>query len=81
MYSIMLLNDLRANFHLYAVCSSCDRMEAVNIPTLLQTLPADTPIGQIRQRVRCRGCNSRTNDIRIVYVGEGERSATFQYRR
>jgi hypothetical protein len=77
----MLLNDLRASFHLYAVCNSCDRMEPVSIPDLLRTLPADTPISLIRQRVRCRGCNLRTNDIRIVYVGEGERSATFQYRR
>lgn len=77
----MLLEDLRRNFHLYAVCGDCDRMEAVNIPQLLEALPADTPVAQIRQRLRCNRCQTRTEDIRIVYVGHGERAATFQYRR
>jgi hypothetical protein len=76
----MLLNDLRLSFQLYALCSACDRMEAVNIAALLKVLPADTPIATIRRRVRCSSCHNRTEDIRIVYVGEGEKAATFQYR-
>lgn len=76
----MLLNDLRLSFQLYALCSACDRMEAVNIAALLEVLPADTPVDTIRRRVRCSSCRCRTEDIRIVYVGEGERAATFQYR-
>jgi len=77
----MLLEDLRRNFKLYAVCADCDRMEAVSIPALLDAVPADTPIAKIRERLRCNRCQTRTEDIRIVYVGHGDRAATFQYRR
>ena len=76
----MQLNDLRSRFQLYALCSACDRMEAVNIAALLKILPAETPVEIIRRRVRCSSCLTRTEDIRIVYVGEGDRAATFQYR-
>jgi len=77
----MLLKDLQPSFMLYAVCADCDRMESVDVPRLLERLPADTPMDRIRRRVRCEHCGQRTGDIRIVYTGHGERTATFSYRR
>jgi len=77
----MLLQDLQPNFQLYAVCADCDRMESLSVAGLLEGLPAETPMDSVRRRVRCRHCGNRTGDIRIVYVGHGEHTAIFQYRR
>jgi hypothetical protein len=77
----MLLEDLQPSFQLYALCSDCNRMEAVDVRRLLELLPADTPMDAVRQRVRCKHCGVRTGDIRIIYTGHGENAAVFSYRR
>ena len=75
------LSDLLAAFALYAVCSDCQRMEAVDIAALCERVGADTPIADVRERLRCSNCRERTRDIRIVYIGEGSKVSGFHYRR
>ena len=74
------LGDLLTSFQLYAVCTPCERMERVPIRELAEQLGHDLTIDQTRRRLRCRGCGTRTGDIRIVYVGENAKLAGFHYR-
>ena len=74
------LADLADSFQLYAVCVQCERMEQMDIPALIEMLGEGTPVSTIRTRLRCRGCGTRTGDMRIVYVGERKRTAVFGYR-
>lgn len=76
-----VLSDLLVAFQLYAVCSDCQRMEAVDLPALCEQIGGTTPIAAVRMRLRCRGCHKRTEDIRIIYVGEGAKLSGFYYRR
>ncbi len=81
MYSMQTLADIAESFLLYAVCVDCDRMEDVPLDALIAELGAHTRVLSVRDRLRCRGCGTRTRDIRIVYVGSRDRRAFFQYRR
>jgi hypothetical protein len=74
------LGDLSECFQLYAVCTDCERMEPVSIPALIDSCGPHLLIDEVRRRLRCRGCGTRTGDIRIVYVGEKGKLAGFHYR-
>jgi hypothetical protein len=74
------LEDLLTCFHLYAVCTNCTRMERLNLKKLIDRLGSDHTIDRLRRRLRCSGCGERTEDIRIVYVGENAKLSGFHYR-
>ncbi len=75
-----ILGDLADRFQLYAVCTDCDRMQQVRVRALMDRYGSDLTIDSVRRRLRCSGCNRRTGDIRIVYVGERSRVSGFHYR-
>lgn len=75
------LSDLVDSFHLYAVCEACQRQTKLNIEKLISTLGPGTQVHKIRSKLRCRNCGTRTEDLRIVYVGKKDQEAIFQYRR
>ena len=75
------LNDVIGNFQLYAVCAPCGRMVKLDLPKLRDKFGAATPLTQIRHHVRCRNCQLRTGDIRIIYVGPDGAASGFHYRR
>ena len=72
--------DLHDRFQLHAVCTDCDRMEQIRIQALIDRFGDDLTIDSVRRRLRCTGCGQRTEDIRIVYVGENARVSGFHYR-
>src|SRR5574337_1023582 len=74
------LADIASHFELHAVCIECRRMERLDLPALLARLGATATVADVRAKVRCRGCNQRTRDIRIVYVGPGGSVRGFYYR-
>lgn len=74
------VGDLIERFQLYAVCTDCERMERIDIQSLIDRYGRDLTIDRCRRRLRCRGCRQQTGDIRIVYVGENARVAGFHYR-
>jgi hypothetical protein len=75
------LNDLIHSFHLYAVCEACQRQTKLDIEKLISQLGPSTQVHKIRSKIKCRSCGSRTEDLRIVYVGKKDQEAIFQYRR
>ena len=75
------LSDLIESFHLYGVCETCQRVAKVDLQMLIDKLGPDYTVAQVRQRLRCQGCHTRTQNMRIVYVGPGGRAAGFNYRR
>jgi len=75
------LQELLESFRVYALCVPCGRMEAVDLHQALQRLGAEATVGELRERVRCRGCGARTRDVRVIYVGPEHRRATFHYQR
>lgn len=74
------LGDLLECFQLYALCADCSRMERVDIAMVVERLGADLLVADFRQRLRCRKCQQRTGDMRIVYVGRQARVSGFHYR-
>ena len=75
------LRDLADSFHLYAVCETCQRQSKLDIATLIEQLGGDTQVHKMRSKLKCRVCHTRTEDLRIVYVGKKNQEAVFQYRR
>jgi hypothetical protein len=75
------LSDLVDSFHLYAVCEPCQRQTKLNIDQLIKRLGGATQVHHMRSRLKCRSCGTRTEDVRIVYVGTKDQPAIFQYRR
>lgn len=75
------LIDLLESFRVYALCTPCGRMEAVDLDVVVSRLGREASIGDLRRRVRCRHCGLRTREVRIVYVGPDDRPAAFHYRR
>ena len=75
------LRDLIDSFNLYAVCEACQRQTKLNVQKLIQHLGAETQVHRMRSKLRCRGSGTRTEDLRIVYVGQKDQEAIFQYRR
>ena len=75
------LSDLVDSFHLYAVCEACQRQTKLNIDALILRLGGDAKVHKMRSKLKCRGCDTHTEDLRIVYVGKKDQEAIFQYRR
>ncbi|MAR28268.1 hypothetical protein OBB00_07515 [Gammaproteobacteria bacterium] len=75
------LSDLADSFHLYAVCETCQRQTKLDLETLIERLGGNTQVHTMRSKLRCRVCHTRTEDLRIVYVGKKDQEAIFQYRR
>jgi len=74
------LADLASHFELYAVCIECGRMERLDLPATMARLGKTATVADVRARVRCRACDRRTQDIRIVYVGPDGNARGFHYR-
>ena len=79
--SMQSLSDLADSFHLYAVCETCQRQTKLDLETLIERLGGNTQVHTMRSKLRCRVCHTRTEDLRIVYVGKKDQEAIFQYRR
>ena len=69
------LQDLVHAFRLYAVCESCQRVAAVDLPGLIEAEGGDYPLDRVRMRLYCTVCASRSQSLRIVYVGHGGRAS------
>ena len=78
---MQVLNDLVACFRLYAVCEDCHRMVPLNLPDLVEREGGNYPISRLRMRLWCQDCRSRSQALRIVYVGPEGRQVTFRYTR
>lgn len=63
------LGDLRETFHLYAVCSDCRRVVALDICELVKKYGPMMAVRDIKARLTCGQCGKRTRDIRFVYSG------------
>ena len=75
------LIDLVESFKVYAVCSDCARMEAMDLAAIIEQFGGDRSVTWLRSQLRCADCGHRTEDLRIVYVGACEKTAGFGYRR
>ncbi|NJN52608.1 MAG: hypothetical protein HC809_13485 [Gammaproteobacteria bacterium] len=76
----MRLSDLASHFELFAVCGGCRRMVRVDLHRLTAELGTSSTTDDVRNRVRCRACGRRTQDIRIVYAGPCGGARGFHYR-
>ncbi len=74
------LTDLSLSFQLYAVCVPCQRMERLPLAGLIDRLGPEFLVTDLRSKLRCKRCQARTEDLRIVYVGPCESAAGFHYR-
>ena len=74
------LADLLDAFELFAVCTSCHKTEQLNLQVLCDQRGRGYSIEAVRQRVRCTDCGRRTQDIRIVYIGQCGGASGFHYR-
>ena len=74
------LGDLKEHFHIYGVCRRCRRTAALSMELLLEEFGRRATIADIRAHLRCRVCNERSNELRIVYVGPCRNATYFQYR-
>lgn len=75
------LQDLVHAFRLYAVCESCQRVAVVDLSALIEAEGGDYPIDRVRMRLYCKQCTSRSQALRIVYVGPQGRASGFRYAR
>jgi len=75
------LTDLAGSFEVYALCPPCGRMEALGLDALIERFGPAVTIEALRPRLRCRCCGTRSQELRIVYVGPAGRTAVFHYRR
>ena len=78
---MQVLTDLLECFRLYAVCEDCQRVVQLNLPQLVEREGGDYPINRLRMRLWCQACESRSQALRIVYVGPEDRQVTFRYSR
>lgn len=74
------LADLAGHFELYAVCIRCKRMVRLDTHQLIQRVGGTCTIEAVRDRVRCRACGRRTQDIRLIYAGPCGGAGGFHYR-
>ena len=75
-----ILEDLLDCFQLYAVCTDCERMEQLQLKQMIDQFGSNLTIDSVRRRLRCGQCRQRTEDIRIVYVGEQGKLSGFHYQ-
>ncbi len=73
------LAELQECFQLYAVCEPCDRLSEVDIAQLIEQNGATYRIDRVRLRLSCQQCRTRTEAMRIVYVGPNRKVASFRY--
>jgi hypothetical protein len=78
---MLTLSDLLKCFQLYAVCEPCQRVEGVDLPTLVKSEGGSYPIDRVRMRLYCKSCEQRSQALRIVYVGPDGKAASFRYAR
>ena len=75
------LSDLVERFQLYAVCEPCQRVQGVDLATLIKSEGSNYPIDRVRMRLYCKECRQRSQALRIVYVGTDGKAASFRYAR
>ena len=75
------LSELHGSFEVYALCPPCGRMEALPLAALIEQCGPAVTLTDIRPRLRCRECGTRSQELRVVYVGPEGRPVVFQYRR
>lgn len=69
------LSEISPAFRVYCICVDCQRSEVVDHLQLVRE-QGDFTVPYFRSKVRCGECGVRTEDIRIVYVG----NTAFGYR-
>ena len=63
------LGTIRAN-HLSLTCKACGHNALVAVAGLLNSIPPDTTVQQVRQQARCSHCKVKgMNDCQIIFVG------------
>jgi hypothetical protein len=55
-------------------------MERLALAALIDRLGLEFLVTDLRSKLRCQSCHTRTEDLRIVYVGPCESAAGFHYR-
>jgi len=75
------ISELCGSFEVYALCPPCGRMEALPLAALLARFGPGVTLADIRPRLRCRDCGTRSQELRVVYVGPAGRPVVFHYRR
>ncbi len=75
------IGQLEACFQLYAVCDPCQRVRRVDLAALIESEGRDYPLDRVRMRLFCRACQTRSEALRIVYVGKEGKASGFRYTR
>ena len=73
------LAELKECFQLYAVCEPCDRFIELDIDALIMKNGGTYRIDRLRLRLTCDQCHTRSQAMRIVYVGPNRKVAGFRY--
>ena len=62
--------EIPLSFKLYAICAvNCARSVEIDHKALMWD-QGDMTLDYFRKKIRCSECGSRTEDIRLVYVGK-----------
>jgi hypothetical protein len=63
------LGTIQSN-HLSLTCRACGHNALVAVAGLLNTIPPDTTVQQVRQQARCSRCKVKgMNDCQTIFVG------------
>lgn len=54
-------------------------MVELNLSELIAAHGSGYPVADLRRRLRCSSCKQRTQDLRIVYVGQCGAAGRFHY--
>ena len=64
---LQTLGDLGDAHVIYAFCTACRRHAQLETPRLTAVYGARLRISELRERLTCRKCGTRSREIRIVY--------------
>lgn len=63
------LGTIQSN-HLSLTCRACGHNALLEVAGLLNAIPPDTTVQQVRQQARCSRCKVKgMNDCQIIFVG------------
>ena len=66
---VTTLGTIQSN-HLSLTCGACGHNALVAVAGLLNAMPPDTTVQQVRQQARCSRCKVKgMNDCQIIFVG------------
>jgi hypothetical protein len=79
--TVQTLQDIAHAFRIYAVCETCQRVAPIDLAKLIAQEGPAYPVNRVRMRLFCGRCRTRTQTLRIVYVGSSGRASGFRYAR